>query len=312
MKVNFEGRVVIVTGAGSGLGKAYALEIARRGGLVVVNDLGCNVDGESASQGVADAVVDEIQAAGGKAVASHNSVATVEGGEAITATALEAFGRIDALINNAGNLRNAPFEELTDADRDAMFAVHLAGAFNVTRPAFREMRKRGYGRIVFTSSGAGLFGNREQSAYGAAKMGVVGLMNVLAQEGAPHGVLCNALAPAAMSRMAEKMNPNQIPDILAAGAAFSSAVSPEFVTALPVYLASEACSATHEIYSAVGGRYARVFIGVADGWIGPREQPATADDVAAHIDKIRDTTCYGIPSDLLDEYRLLTELITSR
>jgi NAD(P)-dependent dehydrogenase (short-subunit alcohol dehydrogenase family) len=255
---------------------------------------------------MADAVVAEIRAAAGKAVASYDSVATSAGGEAIVATALKAFGRVDVLINNAGILRNAPFEDLPDSTIDAMLDVHLKGGFNVTRPAFRVMKQQQYGRILFASSAAGMFGNAEQSAYGAAKAGLVGLMNVLSQEGKEHGILCNALLPTAASRMGEQMSARQMTDF---GDLFGSAASylgntgtAPFVTPLVVYLVSEACQSTHSIYSATLGRYAKVFLAASDGWIGPRDQPAVAEDIAAHFGEITRLDRFCVPDSLMDEF----------
>lgn len=307
--VSFENRVAVITGAGGGLGRAYALEIARRGGAVVVNDLGGNVDGLDGSPTMADRVVEEIRRTGGRAIANYESVATRDGGERIAAAAIAAFGRIDALINNAGNLRNAAFPDLGEEDRDALWAVHLAGAFNVTQPVFRQMVKQGYGRILFTSSAAGLFGKTDQSAYAAAKTGIVGLMNVLAQEGAPHGILCNALAPTASSRMGQKISPEHASRMAGLVAPFMSALDPDFVAPLAVYLASEACRTSHDIYSATGGRIARIFIGLSEGWLGPRDAPATPEQIAEQIDRIRDTARFVIPAALDDEFRALADQI---
>ncbi|TAL03186.1 MAG: SDR family NAD(P)-dependent oxidoreductase [Rhodospirillaceae bacterium] len=307
--ISFKDRVVVITGAGGGLGRTYALEIARRGGAVVVNDLGGQVDGTSGSSEMADRVAAEIRSAGGRAVANYDSITTPQAGERIANAAIESFGRIDALINNAGNLRNAAMVDLSEDDRDAVWAVHLAGTFNVTKPIFHQMVKQGYGRIVFTSSAAGLFGNAEQSAYGAAKAGVVGLMNVLAQEGTPHGILCNALAPSAFSRMAEKVNLDHAEKMNALVAPFLSALDPTFVTPIVVYLASEACHTTHDIYSATGGRIARIFVGLSEGWLGPRDKPATVEQIAARIDTIRDTSRFQVPGSLVDEFHILANQI---
>jgi len=305
-QVSFADRVAIVTGAGGGLGRTYALEIARRGGAVVVNDLGGSVAGEGRSTAMADKVVEEIRAAGGRAVASYDSVSTTEGAQAIVQTALNGFGRVDALINNAGTLRNAWFEDFSLEDRDAMFDVHLAGAFNVTQAAWPHLKRQRYGRVVFTSSGAGMLGNPTQSAYGAAKAAVVGLMHVLALEGAEYGVLCNALMPNAAGRMATQMDP----DIIGANMPFIERLSygfdPEFVTGVAVYLASEACQTGHAIYSALAGRISRTFIGVTHGWQGPQGAPPDADAIAEHIEQIRDPLRgFDIPDNLIDEYRLL-------
>src|ERR1700722_11628661 len=197
----FDSRVAIVTGAGNGLGRDYALNLARRGASVVVNDLGGGPLGGGASHEVADAVVDQIRASGGSAVASYDSVSSQSGGRAIAQTALEAFGRIDILINNAGIVRTGLFANLKSADLDAMLATHLYGAVYVTQPCFDVMKQNRYGRIVFTSSGAASFGVSGFSAYSAAKAALIGLMNVVAIEGAPHGILSNALLPGALGRM---------------------------------------------------------------------------------------------------------------
>lgn len=312
-KVRFDGRVAIITGAGGGLGRTYALDIASRGGAVVVNDLGGTFDGNGSSNSMADKVVEEIRAAGGKAVASYDSVATPAGGEAIVKTAVDAFGKVDVVINNAGSLRNAPLDELPDSTLDMMLDVHLKGAFYVTRPAYRLMKAQKYGRILFASSAAGMLGNDEQSAYGAAKAGLVGLMNVLSQEGREHGVLCNALLPTAMSRMAGAMSDALMQKV---GGLYGpvyekvgNSGNPEFVTPLVTYLVSEACTSTHSIYSATNGRYARAFIGMSHGWMGPRDTPATADDVAAHFGEVTATDRYFIPESLTDEFVHLIERI---
>jgi len=305
-KISFAGRVAIVTGAGGGLGRGYALELASRGAAVVVNDLGTNSDGTAGPSPMADAVVEEIRKAGGKACASYESVATTEGGEAIVQTAIRNFGRVDVLINNAGILRNAPFDELTDATIDAMLSVHLKGAFNVTRPAYRHMKAQRYGRVLFASSAAGMLGNAEQSAYGAAKAGLVGLMNVLSLEGANHGVLCNALLPTAESRMGAQMPAAQMKDFVdlyAQGAALmgNSGTAP-FVTPLVVYLVSEACQSTHAIYSAALGRYARVFVAASAGWLGPVDKPCAVEDVHTHFAEIADREQLFVPDSLRDEF----------
>lgn len=312
-KIDFSNRVAIVTGAGGGLGRTYALDLARRGAAVVVNDLGCTFDGEGGSHSMADKVVDEIVAAGGKAVASYDSVATSSGGEAIVQTALDAFGRVDVVINNAGTLRNADFDQLTDDTINEMIEVHLKGAFHVTRPAFRVMKKQQYGRIVFASSAAGMLGNHQQSAYGAAKAGLVGLMHVLSLEGAPHNIKCNALLPTAQSRMSAAMDPALLEKSAAAFGALGNKLGhssePEFVTPLVTYLSSETCDSTHSIYSAALGRYARVFLGVCPGWLGPRDVPASAEDIANHFDEISDTSGFAVLDCLMDEFELIARQI---
>jgi NAD(P)-dependent dehydrogenase (short-subunit alcohol dehydrogenase family) len=276
---------------------------------VVVNDLGCRFDGAGESHSMADAVVDEIVAAGGKAVASYDSVATPEGGEAIVRKALDAFDSVDVLINNAGTLRNADFDQLSDDTIDEMISVHLKGAFNVTRPAYRKMKQQRYGRVVFASSAAGMLGNEQQAAYGAAKAGLVGLMNVLSLEGAPYNVKCNALLPTAQSRMGEAMAPGLLEKSASVfaklGDKLGNTSNPDFVTPLVTYLASETCDSSHAIYSAALGRYARVFLGVCPGWVGPRDKPASADDIAAHFSEICDLQGYKVPGYLLEEFEHL-------
>jgi len=307
--IRFDNRVAIVTGAGGGLGRTYAIELAARGAAVVVNDLGGSFDGKGSSTSMADKVVAEIKAAGGKAVASYDSVSTSAGGEAIVKTALEAFGGVDVLISNAGSLRNAPIDELPDDTLDAMLEVHLKGGFNVSRPAFRQMKRQGYGRIVFASSAAGMLGNQQQAAYGAAKAGLVGLMNILSLEGAEHGVKANALLPTAMSRMSAAMDEKLIQ---ASGAVFAAlgdklgnTADPSFVTPLVVYLCSEACDSTHSIYSALFGRYARVFLSVGAGWIGPRSAPASVEEVAAHWTEVCEKKGAEEVGSLLGEFELI-------
>ncbi len=198
--MSFEGKVAVVTGAGGGLGRCHALEFAKRGASVVVNDLGGSVDG-AGSGDMADAVVDEIKAAGGTAVANKDSVADPDSAKSIIDTAIEAFGTIDILVNNAGILRDKSFKNMTMEDWDIVLQVHLAGTAYVTHAAWPIMYEKNYGRIVFTSSGSGIFGNFGQSNYGAAKMGMLGLMNVLALEGASHNIHVNCLGPGAATRM---------------------------------------------------------------------------------------------------------------
>ncbi len=316
MQIDFKNRVAIVTGAGGGLGRTYAMELARRGAAVVVNDLGGAFDGKGSSQSMADTVVNEITSAGGKAVASYDSVGTRQGGEAIVATAMRSFGRVDIVINNAGHLRNAPFEAVTDDILDSLLEVHLKGAFYVTQPAYRIMQKQRYGRIVFASSAAGMLGNAAQAAYGAAKAGLVGLMHVLSVEGAEYGVLCNALLPTASSRMEKAMPAEQMAQFMAQFASIAryagNSLDPHFVTPLVVYLASEACKSTHAIYSATWGRYARAFIALSEGWMGPRDEPASVEDIARHFTQIQSSDKLVFPQHLADEFSELIKAIERR
>src|SRR5262245_64330778 len=229
-EIRFDGRAAVITGAGGGLGKTYALELARRGASVVVNDLGGSSDGRGGSSSMADATVKEITEAGGKAVANYDSVATPEGGKAIIQTALDNFGKVDIVVNNAGILRDKSFLKLEPQDLQAIIDVHLKGAFFVTQPAFASMKEHGYGRIVMASSGAGIFGNFGQTNYGAAKMGLVGLMNVLAVEGAKNNIKVNTIAPVAKTRLlGELLGP------------MGDKIQPEYVTPLVTYLVSERC-----------------------------------------------------------------------
>lgn len=293
-QITFDGRVVIVTGAGGGLGRTYALEMARRGARVVVNDLGGSVDGTGSSESAADRVVAEIEAAGGEALANHDSVSTEEGGAAIVAAAVDAFGKVDVVVNNAGILRDKSFSNMTMAEVEAVLDVHLRGAFHVSMPAFRAMRENGYGRFVFTTSASGLFGNFGQTNYGAAKAGLMGLSNVIAIEGAKYGIISNAVAPIARTRMTE--------DLLGP---LAEHVAPELVTPLVVYLCSEANQFTHQIFTAGGGRYARVFIGTNPGWFAGVGAMPSAEDVANHMDEVQDLSEYVIPESNTDEIVML-------
>jgi NAD(P)-dependent dehydrogenase (short-subunit alcohol dehydrogenase family) len=288
--LGFDGKVAIITGAGGGLGRSHALELARRGALIVVNDLGGSVDGTGSGSTAAQAVVDEIAAAGGEAVANYDSVATPEGGKAIVKTALDAWGRVDIIINNAGILRDASFKNMHPDKVDAVLDVHLRGAFNVTQPAWEHMRNQGYGRIVNTSSGAGVFGNFGQTNYGAAKMGLVGLTRVLAVEGAKNNIKANAIAPVAKTRMTE--------DLLGPAA---DSLRPELVTPLVVYLVHDDVPVSGELYSVGGGRVARVFLGVTRGIVDHELTPETVRD---RFDAIRDEEGYEVPANLNEELML--------
>ena len=289
--ITFDGRVAIVTGAGGGLGRTYALELARRGARVVVNDLGGAVDGTGADTKAADVVVDEIIAAGGEATASYDSVSTEEGGQAIVETAVDAYDTVDIVINNAGILRDKSFAKMETSDVQAVLAVHLEGSFNVSLPAFRVMKEKGYGRFVFTTSASGLFGNFGQANYGAG--------NVIAIEGEKYDIRSNAVAPIAKTRMTE--------DLLGP---FAEMVSPEHVTPMVVYLCSEANQATHEIFTVGGGRYGRVFIGTNRGWFAGSGEIPSVEDVVANLDEIRDISEPVIPLSNNDEIMLLGQLLS--
>ena len=293
-QVSFENRTVIVTGAGNGLGKAYALELGSRGARVVVNDLGGAVDGSGSGNTPADEVVNEIIANGGEAVANYDSVATKEGGASIVQTAIDNFGTVDAVVNNAGILRDKSFAKMEEEDLNAIIDVHLKGTFFVCQPAFIQMKEQGYGRFVNVSSPSGLFGNFGQLNYGAAKMGIVGLTNVLAIEGAKYNIKANVIAPNAATRMTEELF----------GEDMSKLLTVDNITPLVVYLASEQCEVTHEIFSAGGGRFARIGISTDVGYFNAS---AKAEDIFANIGEIRDLSNPIYPKSLADELPLFNE-----
>ena len=297
--IDFSGRVVIVTGAGRGLGRLYAMELARRGASVVVNDIGGTMHGEGSDPGVADHVVEEIERAGGLAVASHDSVATPDGGEAIVRSAVDRFGRVDAVVSNAGIFQTVGFDQLSTTDWRRMLNVHLDGSFHLSQPAFRAMKSQGYGRFVFIVSSAGLFGQPEAAHYAAAKAGLVGLANVIAIEGAQHGILANTVLPFGYSRMVTETVGDR--DQLAEESSFLHAIDPELVVPVVVFLASQACELTHQNYSACAGRYARVFVGLGEGWLAEPGSKPTADDVASHVGEISATEPFTVPSSIFDE-----------
>jgi NAD(P)-dependent dehydrogenase (short-subunit alcohol dehydrogenase family) len=253
----------------------------------VVNDLGGAVDGGGSDASAAQKVVDEIRAAGGEAVANHDSVSTPEGGESIIKTAIDAYGRVDIVINNAGILRDKTFHNMTSEFVDPVIDVHLKGAFNVTRPAWIHMREQGYGRVISTSSAAGIFGNFGQANYGAAKMGLVGFTRVLAAEGAKYNIKSNVIAPLALTRMTENLM-----------GAIGDKLDPSLVTPIVAWLAHEDCDVSGEIYSVGGGRVARVFIGETQGFFKPG---LTLEDVRDNWTQIRDTDGYQIPANLPEE-----------
>ena len=308
MAISFAGRAVAITGAGGGLGRAYALEIARRGGMVVVNDLGGAITGVAGgeSRSFADKVVDEIRAGGGQAVANYDSVTTTEGGKAIIQAALDSFGRIDVVVANAGTMRAGHFEDLTLEDLNALLAVHVGGSWTVAQAAWPHMKAQGHGRIVLTTSSGGTLGNAGLAAYGAAKGAVMGLMHNLSLAGAPHGILCNAIMPNAMSRMTSEM------DISSLGPNpwsphMPQYFDPRYTAGLVAYLASEACTTHHGIYSMLGGRLGRAFFGVCHGHM--EDTPMDAETIAANWPKINaDTAGYGIPDSNTDEFRIVAEL----
>jgi NAD(P)-dependent dehydrogenase (short-subunit alcohol dehydrogenase family) len=277
MEIKFDGKVAIVTGAGAGLGKTYAVELAKRGAKVVVNDLGGTRDGAGGSSAAADQVVDEIKQAGGQAAPNYDSVATPEGGRNIVKTAMDNFGRVDILINNAGILRDKSIVKMSEDEWDLVLAVHLKGAFCVTQPAFQVMKDNAYGRIVNTASGAGLYGNFGQVNYASAKMGLVGLMHSVHTEGMKYNIKCNTIAPIAASRLTEDVMPPEI----------FSKLKPEFVTPLVVYLVSETNQDSNMIFNCASGWFSRTAIVCATGTIiGDGKGEVTAEQVESQWDKI--------------------------
>ncbi|MEU6752206.1 SDR family oxidoreductase [Spirillospora sp. NPDC046719] len=255
-ELRYDGRVAVVTGAGHGLGRQHALELAARGAKVVVNDLGGDRSGVGASAGPAQEVVDEIKKNGGEAVANPDNVATPEGAQAIVQTALDAFGKIDIVVNNAGILRDRSFKNMTVEEFDAVIAVHLRGSFLVSSAAWPHLRENGYGRIVNTSSPAGLFGNFGQANYATAKMGLVGFTKTLAQEGAKYDIKANAIAPVAWTRMTEDLLP----------ADFADKLGVDQVTPLVAFLVHESNQDTGEVYTVGGGRIAKIFVAEGPGY----------------------------------------------
>jgi len=275
-ELRFDNRVAVITGGGRGLGREYALLLARLGAKVVVNDNGSAMSGDGADTSVAQALVDEIVAAGGEAVANADTVATLDGGKAIIAAALDTWGRVDVLIHNAGNNRFAPLATSSYEDFRAVIDVHLLGAFHVVQPAFAAMCAAGYGRVVLTGSIGGLYTMPDTVNYAMSKASMMGLNNAIAIEGGAHGVKSNVVLPGALTRMAEGLDTSAYPDM-----------RPELVAPLVAWLAHETCSVTAELYASVAGRIARAFVTETQGVY----QPAwTVDEVGARIGEIRDAS----------------------
>jgi NAD(P)-dependent dehydrogenase (short-subunit alcohol dehydrogenase family) len=294
--LGYDGKVAIITGAGGGLGRSHALELARRGARIVVNDLGGSVSGDGSDKGAAQKVVEEIEALGGEAVANTDSVSTPEGGASVVQTAVDAFGTVDIVINNAGILRDKTFHNMTPELLTAVIDVHLLGAFYVTQPAWLIMREKGYGRVVNTSSNSGILGNFGQSNYGAAKMGLVGFTRVLANEGRKYNIKANAIAPVAKTRMTEELL-----------GAFGDKLEASEVTPTVAYLAHEDCPVTGEIYSVAGGSVSRFFIGLTPGYY---KNGHSVEDVRDNFDLIRNEEGYIVPEGPNDELGKLATLLS--
>lgn len=286
----FDGRVAVITGAGRGLGRAYAELLAAKGARVLVNDIGAAVAGDGVDAGPAESLARALREAGGEAVANTDSVATAEGGRAIIDAAMDHFGAIDILIHNAGNVRYGSLEELSHEDFQAVVDVHLMGAFNVVRPAFPLMAAAGYGRVVLTGSIGGIYGTHNVANYGVAKAGTIGLNNVVAIEGADRGIKSNMILPGALTRMAEGLDVSQYPPM-----------GPELVAPVVAWLAHESCSISGEMLVSMAGRVARAFVAETEGVYLPEW---TIDAVADNIDAIRDPrrqwTLPPVPTGYLD------------
>lgn len=302
-RIGFEGQVAIVTGSGRGIGREYALELGRRGASVVVNDV---------DRANAEAVAAEIEQAGGRACASWDSVSTPEGGRSIVESALARFGAVDVLVHNAGFLRPDFFEDVTVERLDAILDVHLRAGFFVGQPAYRAMQERGYGRIVMISSNVGTFGLAGSANYAAAKAGLIGLVRVLALEGAPSGISANAVLPTGRTTIsANDPIPGLDDRFHATRLVLESRSTPPTNAPLVLYLASTACEQTGEVYSSCAGRYARVFTGLTRGWLADDAHSVTVEDIGQHLDEIRAEEGYLVPRSLVDEYADVADRITA-
>jgi NAD(P)-dependent dehydrogenase (short-subunit alcohol dehydrogenase family) len=276
-EIRFDGRVAIVTGAGGGLGRAHALLLASRGAKVVVNDLGGAFDGTGAGTTMAEKVVEEIRSAGGEAVPNYDGVDTWQGGQAIVKTAVDAFGKVDILINNAGILRDKSFMKMEEEDIDKVFAVHLKGAFNVTKAAFPVMRENNYGRIVMTTSSSGLYGNFGQTNYAAAKMGLVGFMNTLKIEGARYNILVNTIAPIAGTRMTAGVMPPELVEKL----------KPDYISPIVAYMCSEECTDSGIVFVAGAGYFSRAVMVEGPGISLKATEGITIEDIRDRLADIK-------------------------
>jgi NAD(P)-dependent dehydrogenase (short-subunit alcohol dehydrogenase family) len=306
VRLRFDEQVAVITGAGGGLGEQYALLLASRGARIVVNDIGGSVTGDGRDAQAAQAVAAEINRQGGAAVADTHSVTSPEGGQAIIDTALSTWGRVDIVINNAGIVGDAPFDEMTPDRLQPLVEVHLNGAFNVTQPAWKVMRRQRYGRVLNTCSAAGILGAENMSNYGAAKTGLIGFTRVLAAEGSKDNIKVNAVAPIAFTRMlTHSIDGAAQPDDPSAQAILDDLVGrylrkldPALVAPVAAYLTHADCPVSGEIYTVGAGHVARFFIGRTRGFHSPT---LTVEDVRDHLDEIRDESGYTVPNGPADE-----------
>ena len=287
--IRLDGKVALVTGAGRGLGRSHALELAARGARVVVNDIGCGLFGEGADASIAEEVVHEITAAGGTAVACIRSVDQPDSARQIVRDAVDAFGALDIVVNNAGFLRRRPFLEHTPEMLASLLAVHVTGSFFISQAAFEVMLPRGYGRFVFTTSVGGTRGNPFVAAYGAAKGGVIGLANVVALAGAPHNIKANVISPYATTRMEGAMETKSTDERLHQHReVLAKVLDPRHASAVVVYLASEECELNHTILTVGGGRVALTATVIGEGWSAPHGELLTPEAVRDNLSAILD------------------------
>lgn len=313
-ELRFDDQVAVITGAGGGLGKQYALLLASRGARVVVNDIGGSVTGDGSSNQAADAAAHEIRELGGQAVADSHSVASAEGGQAIIDTALSTWGRVDIVINNAGIVRDAPFEDMTAERLEPLLDVHLRGAFHVTRPAWKAMREQGYGRILNTTSAAGILGSGGMSNYGSAKTGLLGFTRVLAAEGADRDIKVNAVAPIAYTRMlTHSIDGAASPADAAARAVlddltnqYLKKLDPALVAPVAAFLTHRDCPVSGEVYTVGAGHVSRFFIGRTKGFYSPE---LSIEEVRDNLGQIRDEAGYTVPGGPADEMAELFAMI---
>lgn len=295
-KLSFEDRVVIVTGAGAGLGRSHALEFARRGAKVVVNDLGGSTSGDGSDSSVAQYVVDEIKALGGEAVANTDSV---EDGAKIVQCAMDTYGKIDVVVNNAGILRDSSFHKLDDETWDLVLRVHLGGTYAVTRAAWPHMRASGYGRVIMTTSAAGIYGNFGQANYAAAKLGIHGLSQTLAIEGRSKGIFVNTIAPIAASRLTESVMPPAMLEVL----------DPKVVTPLAVLLSHESHMETGQLYEVGGGWVSKLRWEQTQGARFDPKAGFTPEELSARWDEVSDFTYSMNPKDITNTLRIIGEIV---